>query len=1104
MTSVKESLVLDGMSLNGQSGFYQTVLANGAVLYLRNDETSGLVATNVIAAQNPNVRGALLALSPKLYWRLDEPSGTVIGDSSGNGSTGTYSGITLNQASLIPGDANASVSIPNSGSMVADAYRPFLVGGEIRTFMVFANRTATTDIDSLFSTSSGSGGYGIFIAASSNDVTIQTVTGAQQTWTGAWPGIGVVVHVALVSDDTAKTAELFINGISQGVKTTVGSVDTANAKLGTNPQVVGSTFNGKFDEFAIFERALTAREIATVAAYLSPTGTYGSGVALNASSLLVADLDTAALFDGTVNSKVTTSLNPFKGNITIGGWANTTTLAAARNLFGGSAAAGPLVQIQPDGSVIWWSDLTAATQTWVAGTWVAATTYFWVLTWNNTTKVSELFLNAVSKGTKTSANAFNATPGNFTLAGSNAATGFLGPMDDTFVVSGVLTQAQIAALYTAGTTASTDFILQGYEVPPPNKRMEWAQGADLDGAALVRDPLFDNREVALRLRIRQQSSMDNALAQIAALSKKLEEAEQQQDGLPLVWTPANSTKTLTMYVLSGAIEGIPITKDGDDQGWMLPSPAPVVTVKLICKPYGYGTPVTSSTASSATPFVTATIAGVSGDAFAEGRILVTDAATQNRRYLEWGLEQRYYDPATSLLVDSDDMVITGFTGAQATRTGAYDPNATGNNVIRGTLAGSPITLCGTGNLGHVGTYRVKARIYTVANSGQQYVRLAWQEGDGPYSSNAYVSPPLQNGFCEVDLGLVTIPPKQLGTQRWQGRVEAYTTGVAGTDTLDLDYLVLVPAGEGYGKARAAPDLSASNFSAADYFATGLGAGVGLNGRVAINGTWATSGSTTDFVGDATNGTPIRSTNADASPRFGVLGPSLTNCSVTAALIAKTWPWSATLLSGIMARWTNSSNYIVAYFGANTGFGGSLNLWKVVAGVSTQLAAMYASYSVNTYWHPQLSVFSDGSWVLDSTFTTLSGFDADFATGGALQTGQCGIYDFHSTTEGSTATRGYDDIVITVPPAQPIVINAGRVAEIRFDGAIRQDPTGVYYGLVPYRGARFLVPPAGDKNRISRVLVKAHRNDIEAALSNNVTDNLTIQTIITPRYIAVPF
>src|SRR4029079_15250408 len=139
----------------------------------------------------------------------------------------------------------------------------------------------------------------------------------------------------------------------------------------------------------------------------------------------------------------------------------------------------------------------------------------------------------------------------------------------------------------------------------------------------------------------------------------------------------------TFKVLSGEITGLPVSMDGDDAGWFKNSP--VLEVTLTCQPFGYGTETVGSGTSSATPFVTVTLASVLGDVPAEGRLIVTDAATQARRYMEWGLENRYYDPATSLLVDSDSMTVTGTGGSQTTTSGAYDPNATGNNVIRATL-----------------------------------------------------------------------------------------------------------------------------------------------------------------------------------------------------------------------------------------------------------------------------------------------------------------------------------------------------------------------------------------------------------------------------------
>jgi hypothetical protein len=85
-----------------------------------------------------------------------------------------------------------------------------------------------------------------------------------------------------------------------------------------------------------------------------------------------------------------------------------------------------------------------------------------------------------------------------------------------------------------------------------------------------------------------------------------------------------------------------------------------------------------------------------------------------------------------------------------------------------------------------------------------------------------------------------------------------------------------------------------------------------------------------------------------------------------------------------------------------------------------------------------------------------------------------------------------------------VAYSGRSAEIRSDSAIRQDSTGTYYGPIPsHRGAHFFVPPAGDENRTSRVLVKARRSDIDTAVDANVTDSTTVAVHLTPRYSTVP-
>jgi len=653
---------------------------------------------------------------------------------------------------------------------------------------------------------------------------------------------------------------------------------------------------------------------------------------------------------------------------------------------------------------------------------------------------------------------------------------------------------------------ATNYRLQAFETPPPPKRFEWVTGGDSDGGALVRDPLFENREIICRIRVTQQSTMDLALAKIAAIVDKLEEAEKHPEGLDLVWTPANGTKSITFKVLSGEVQGLPVTMDGDDAGWF--KNAPVVTVKLTCKPFGYGPEVVGGSTSSATPFVTLTVAGVTGDVPAEGRLIVTDAATQARRYLEWGLEQRYYDSGTSLLIESDSMTTTGTGGTGTTRTGAYDPGAAGNSVIRGTLWRSPIRVAGTGNLGHVGTYRVKARVYG-NGTGAIRVRFAWQEGDGPYRANRYVDAHMLGTFIEVDLGIITIPPTDAGTQRWSGFVEAYSDTPG--DTLDVDYLVLVPAGEGYGKARGVGNIAATAVNGYDDF-TSLGAGSGLNTRVAPSGgTWATSGATTDFVGNTTpTGLVFRATSTDASRRFAILGA--TNYTDTQTEVFMQYLWPTTLLNvtgGVITRWTDSSNYAYAQWSVSNGLT-AFHIGQVVAGVTTILASSTGYFSPNQWWGIRLTAFATGGLVAELRFgvgsaqpiLVLRGQSSAIATGGTLATGKPGFFD--QNTSGSAVSRLYDFFSTSTPSGEPIVINSTRSAEIRSDAAKRYDSTNTYFGDMPaYRGSRFLVPPAGAANRTSRVLVKAHRQDIESIDASTVTDNLTAQVAYTPRYLVVP-
>jgi hypothetical protein len=385
---------------------------------------------------------------------------------------------------------------------------------------------------------------------------------------------------------------------------------------------------------------------------------------------------------------------------------------------------------------------------------------------------------------------------------------------------------------------------KGVDMTPPAARWEWVSGADVEGAALLRDPEHENRVVELPLIVVQQATMDLVLAQIAALRDKLAKASATQGGVALVWTPATSTKTATFDCLGGEVVGLPVSVT---EGWIVRSPT--VTLRLYCKPYWRGAEVTTSSTSSSTPFVTLEIPSVSGDVSALARVIVTDTATKTRRHVEWGLEgPATYDASTSLLVESDNLVTTGFSGSQTTSTGAYDVGG-GNTAVSAPVQTTPSAMCGLGSLTHRGSFRVKARMKLPASTTS--VRLAWRAGDDYMAYNPWVAGLAHidsSTWQEVDLGIVTLRAPVLGTHSWTGQVETYDEVVGGIGGLAvIDYLVLVPVSDGYGVARAEYAYRPGAVFGQDSY-TSTTAAAALNGRAApLGGSWVTSGDATDLA-----------------------------------------------------------------------------------------------------------------------------------------------------------------------------------------------------------------------------------------------------------------
>jgi hypothetical protein len=511
------------------------------------------------------------------------------------------------------------------------------------------------------------------------------------------------------------------------------------------------------------------------------------------------------------------------------------------------------------------------------------------------------------------------------------------------------------------------------------------------------------------------------------------------------------------------------------------------------------------------PLVTLELTGVPGDVPATGRLVVSDAASQARRFVPWGLESRWYPTSSppSLIIDSTSMVTTGFAGATATTVlGAYS-GAT-NNVIALTLRTQPQAVCGLGNLTHVGSFRTLLRFN--ASSIQMALRLVYQSLEGPFRSLSYKIP-VANGWNLVDLGEIRVPQAVLGAQKWTGRIEAYSTATGG-EVLLVDVLLLMPS-EQFGRAIATYAYSPGLLVARDDF-SGRTATVALNATAmqAGAGNWATSGSATDLVAadapGATDETISRATTADAGPRYAIAGSATpTDIEVGVDTIRTASGISASQQQILIARWTDATHYLsfgLLHHGIFNSSSWGVSYWN--GGQSAYLASGAASFPLNSVIGLRMIVYASGAghaWIVLNgvDFVQLDFSDPVLATGGVLASGKSGFADYNPSAQA--ITRYYDTFYTSTPAAEPVCCYSGQSIEFRSDAVYREDSTGAYAGQPPeYTGNWFSLPNAGGPARKTRVAALARRNNTQTAADDFIADSTVVQVSYTPRWLVVGY
>lgn len=227
-------------------------------------------------ARNPLAyTNKIKALGPIAYWPQAEPSGTTIGDESGNGRSGTYVGVTLGQPGIGDGRTAAgyagatsygniySASLSNAiafDGACAAWIKMSAVGiwtdGVIRRALRIQD-TAGTNIIGILKISNNTlrVEYTANGSVSNRDIGGQTTTG--------W------LHIAATWSDTGNTLELFLNGVSRGTSassgTWNGTLDSSKSVIGAQNTGAGNPWSGFIAHLALWNRALSAAEIASLA-----------------------------------------------------------------------------------------------------------------------------------------------------------------------------------------------------------------------------------------------------------------------------------------------------------------------------------------------------------------------------------------------------------------------------------------------------------------------------------------------------------------------------------------------------------------------------------------------------------------------------------------------------------------------------------------------------------------------------------------------------------------------------------------------------------------------------------------------------------------------
>lgn len=215
---------------------------------------------------------AVLASEPGMWWKLDEASGTVFADSSGNSRPGTLNDVgtdpTYNTATIVPSESgNGSITLAN-GSMIRNT-NPGWLSGLSRTFGVVFKRNGNPASSERFiaQASSSATSTRLIVATFQTNGKLNVVVRQANATT-----FSTAVSDASVCDNAAHL--LLISVTKGGVFVWLDGallefLDFANANLSSTDAIALGSYSdganpcaGVFEDFMVWPRALHEAEVA--------------------------------------------------------------------------------------------------------------------------------------------------------------------------------------------------------------------------------------------------------------------------------------------------------------------------------------------------------------------------------------------------------------------------------------------------------------------------------------------------------------------------------------------------------------------------------------------------------------------------------------------------------------------------------------------------------------------------------------------------------------------------------------------------------------------------------------------------------------------------